>query len=377
MSAMDWAMGLFALVVGVGVLYFIFTQPPSVSTVTGPPTLTIQGLPTAYVGASHTVTVRVTGHGKEDILVRGGGVEQVLPCSESICSYSLPFTFTEEGPQIIHAESGYLSVDWKLDVKTKTSICLDGTPEGVCSSPPLRCVNQSLISDCSSCGCPSGESCVEHACTKEPFSFALDLGVLPTLYTSVAVPIPLVVTNTSPVSASGLFVGRVQWYDSSSILLGEQSLQFLLDDFSSGVSETYFIPVLLPKSASFLNVQWFPSGGVYDSSTLLAALSSFEKISVVEDQSPPSPPVGLDYSIDGSTLILSWSASVSSDVKEYIVHQQNAATGGFTTYSTVAITPNTSYSLILPPDGTAFVLTSRDEAGNESAPTSPIVVNAS
>lgn len=375
MSAADWAMGLFAVVVGIGILYFIFTQPVAIPTSTGPPTLTVEGLPTAYVGAAHSIMVRGSGL-QGDIRLRVNGETQTLPCPGVECRFVLPFTFMEEGIHVVHAESGYLAVDWAVDVKTKGLICIDGTPEGLCSTPPLRCVGQSLVSDCSICGCNHGFSCHANVCEKDPLSFTLKFGEMPPLYTTVAASVPIIVTNNSSFPVSGLFVGRIAWYDASAHLLGESSQQFAFDDVGMGVSGTYTIEVVFPKNAASVSGQWFPAGGSYDDSTLLADVP-FHSISVKEDTTPPLPPTGLDYSVSEGTLTLVWVPSASSDAVEYLVHQQNFAAGGFTTYSTVGIVSESPYSLPLPPDGTAFILTSRDGAGNESDPTSPLVVNAS
>lgn len=376
MSATDVAMALFAVVVGIGILYFIFTQPAATSSYVGPPTLTVEGLPTAYVGAAHSIMVRGSGL-QGDIRLRVNGETQTLPCFDVECRFTLSFTFMEEGIHIVHAESGYLAVDWAVDVKTKESICIDGTPEGLCSTPPLRCVGQSLVSDCSICGCEEGFSCHENQCEKNPLSFTLNFGALPPFYTTASASVPLVVTNNSSSPVSGLFVGRIRWYDAGTTLLGESSQQFSLDEVGAGVLGTYTIAVLLPANAKWLSGQWFPAGSVYDDSTLLAEVSPIHSISVKEDTTPPLPPTGLNYSVSEGTLTLAWIPSASSDVVDYLIHQQNLATGGFTTYSTVGTASKSSYSLPLPPDGTAFVLTSRDGAGNESNPTSPLVVNAS
>lgn len=377
MSAVEWAMGLVALVVGVGILYFIFTQGPTVSTSNGPPTLTVEGLPVAFVGVPHTITVRVTGHAGENILVRIGEETQTFPCPHAECSFSLSHTFTTLGNSLVHAESGYLQVDWGVDVQTKTSVCIDGTPEGSCSTPPLRCVNHSLITDCVTCGCPSGESCASNTCVKVPFSFTITLGALPPLYTTSVSTIPFTITNTSSFPASGLFVGRVRWYDSTSTLLGETPQQFLVDALSSAATQSFSIPVLLPSNATTLNVEWFPAGDVYDDATLLAQLSPPQKIAVVVDTTPPSPPGALTYSLQNDSLTLAWGASSSNDVKEYVLYQENAATGGFTTYATLGTTSALTYSIPTPTDDTSFVVKARDGAGNESAPSSPLVVSAS
>jgi hypothetical protein len=168
----------------------------------------------------------------------------------------------------------------------------------------------------------------------------------------------------------------MRWYDSASLLLGEKPQQFLVSALASNTTQSFSIPVLLPSNATTLNVEWFPVGYVYDDSTRLAQ-SPPQKITVIVDATPPSPPGTLAYFMEDDFLTLTWGASSSDDVKEYALYQENAATGGFTTYATLGVTPALTYTLPAPSDDTAFVVKARDWAGNESAPTSPVVVNAS
>jgi hypothetical protein len=369
-------MGVLALVVGAGILYLIFTQPLTSNVSPGPPTLTIEGFPTARVNQPHTITVRVSGHDGQEVRVTANGETQLLICPGEQCTFPLSYTFSSPGIQIIQAATGYLAAEWSLDVKTNSSVCLDGTLEGVCSTPPFRCVGQSLIPSCVECGCPSGESCVDTKCVAVPLALTLELGELPLFYTTSLAHIPIVLHNTNSFSLNGIFVGRIRWYASPSTLLHEQSQQFLIEELPGESSTSFTITSLPPQGATLLHAEWYPAGGVYDDSTLLAELPSMKPITVSEDTNPPAPPTAFTYVWEGDVLQLSWNASSSQDVKEYLIHRQSLSTGGFTTYSLAGTTSEESFSLTDVNGGTAFVLTAKDGAGNESTPTSPLVVNA-
>ena len=376
MNATEWGTLLLALLVSGGVLYFILTQPIPTYTESGPPTLTIEGLPTAYVGETHLVHVRVTQHEGGDIFVETGEETIRLVCPSPSCEFPLSFTFDQEGTPTIRARTGFLVREIAITVKVSGAVCLDGTPEGECGTPPLRCQDARLLPNCDVCGCQGGEVCSQGSCATLPFDFSLTLGEIPSLYTTVAHPIPTRVTNEGPFPVNGLFILRAEWFDASLHPLGTQSNQFLLTDMMAGETHTLPIPILFPLEAAYLNIQWFPAGSTYDASTLLAELATLEKITVTEDHSPPAPASGLQYEREADLLTLKWTASPSGDVIEYRVHRQTLATGGFTSYTYIGSTPELIYSIPDVHEETAFLIIARDGAGNDSTPTEPLVVLA-
>lgn len=375
MSATDWAMGLVAVVVAAGILYFIFTQPITGHVQEGPPSVSIEGPPTGYAGQSLVYSVRMANHAGEEVSVTSDAGANSYPCAQDLCVFPITLSFTEAGEHVIHVQVGGQYDEIAVTIKTKAAVCVDGTAEGVCSSPPLKCVGQSLIPDCDSCGCPSGEVCVDHACSAPDLSFTLALSELSTFYTTGVATIPFSLTNTSVFPADGLFVGRLIWYDSSKKQLGEKSQQYLLDDLAPNGSDSLTIETVFPIEAKYVSLEWFANGSTYDSTTVLAQSDTLKPISVTEDKSPPLPPSNLSYHEVSDGIELTWSGSSSNDVKSYVVYQQSSATGGFTTYAVAGEVSGLTFTVSGISGDTAFSITAKDGAGNESQPAEPIVVS--
>jgi hypothetical protein len=384
MSAGEWAVRLLAVGAGIIILFLIFQSAPSLGVREGSPSLTLKGPPSAFAGEKVNLFLDAPFHGGEKIVIEGGGNVHEYSCETPSCPYTISISFTSLGTNTIYATAGNQRAEWVIFIKEKTPVCLDGTPEGECSmnNPPSRCVNQKLLADCTQCGCPPENVCENGTCIMTPsLKLSLSLGKISSpLYTTSLSTFPVHVKNDSAYAAHGLFVLRLSWYDASQKKMGETFQQILIDALSYSQSVSFDISAALPSMAKFGSVELFSEGGAYTDDGTKLHQTPFFPLIVMEDFTSPLPPSSLTYfPAPENGIILSWQKSPSTDVQFYLIYQQNAATGGFTTYSILTQTPMTTYTIspYSPTESLAYVVSARDYAGNESSASQPLVVSAS
>lgn len=286
------------------------------------------------------------------------------------------FFIRTTGKKTISIQLDSLAEKRTIDVTTVAKRCIDGTIEGTCSTPPLLCENAQLIPNCTRCGCPQGEECISNTCEKPALTFAISRVDAPeTVYSTAAASVNYTIQNTSSFTADGLFLLIAQSYSSSDQLLDERAQQIQLHDVAPGASHTGIVSILFPLNTVRLRLRLYDAPASYPSSALLAESTS-TSIRVTADTTPPLPPTQFTFTSSNGETLLTWTASPSADVQKYIVYQENFSNGGFTTYSVVGETPTAPFSISTNDTALAYVIRAVDGAGNQSEPTSPVVVSS-
>ncbi len=377
MSAMDAVVWVFALLVCAGVLYFIFTNEGATQT-NALPSLELISPPSARANQPVTVSVLVHASIGSTVQVKTDTQTHQFTCQSDPCSFDATFLFTSPGKKTIDAQVGALNVSKTLDVTLNSAVCIDGTIEGECSSAlPLRCMNATLVSDCSICGCPSSQLCTEGVCTNPPLSLSIASVSFPEkIYSTSVTPVSVTLTNNSESTITGLFLMIVDEYTGTTKTT-ENAQQVQLQSWSSGTNQTVSTHIVFSSSTNRVHVRVYDSPSTYPQSTLLTQTSEPIFITVNVDTTPPAGVGELTYVQEGDVYSLEWTASPSVDVEKYIVYQENFASGAFTTYSTFGETTQTSFALPVSSSPLAYVVRAIDGAGNPSDPSQPVVVPAS
>lgn len=376
MSAVNWIMGIIALLACVGAVYIILEQPAELSPVNKVPSLSMNVPPSLEVGKAFEVQVDARYHAGETIVLSVGEQTYQYICESDACLFNVPLTINQQGSHTLFLQTPSQYAQLPISVALKTSVCLDGTLEGKCSTQTLsqRCVQQKLISDCSLCGCAEGLLCHDSACVSPPYSFTIAVQPASTFYTTSAAPVDVSLTNTASFSVTGFFLVHVDAYNSPGEVVKSFPQQLSLNDIQPNSTYSVSIPVQLPSSTQKIAIRLFRSTPENAEAEFLGE-SAPVSVSVQSDSSPPAPPSNLAYASSGNGYTLTWTGSSSNDVAAYVVYQQNLATGGFTTYSVLAETASLSYTLPADAQGKAYTVKTKDKAGNESAAVSPIFIS--
>lgn len=304
--------------------------------------------------------------------------EQTLTfsCTTTPCIFSATFSYAQPGKKTISVQLDSLTQTRTIDVTPVAKRCIDGSIEGTCSTAPLLCENAQLIPNCTRCGCPQGEECISSVCVRPTLTFTIPRVEVPeTVYTTSAAPVNFSIQNTSTYDADGLFLLIAQSYNTSGQLLDERAQQIQLHELKPTDTYSGSVSLLFPTNTTTLRLRLYDNPAAYPSSTLLAESAS-TSIRLTTDTTPPLPPTQLSSTSSAGETLLTWTASPSSDVQKYIIYQENFSNGGFTTYSTAGETTSTQFSISPPTTPLAYVVRAIDGAGNQSEPTSPVLVSS-
>ena len=376
MSPGDAATILIALIVTGAIAYFFVLPSLQTNASSASAELFVEAPSTTLPNQSINVTIAAKYAEGKTIQATSDGQAKTFSCATTPCIFSTTFSYAQPGEKTILVQLDSLTETRTINVTAVSKRCLDGTVDGTCSAPPFFCENAQLVSNCTRCGCPSGEECISNTCTKPPLTFSIPLVTIPeNVYTTAVAAVNYSIQNTSSFDADGLFLLVAQSYSSSEQLLDERAQQIQLHDLAPGTIHTGTVSILFPLNTTSLRLRLYDNPSSYPSSTLLAE-SARENVRVTTDTTPPLPPTQLASSSSSGETLLTWAASPSSDVKKYIIFQENFSNGGFTTYSTAGETTSTQFSISSPSSPLAYVVRAVDGAGNQSEPTSPVVVSS-
>lgn len=377
MTPQDVFTWLIAILACGAVVYF-FILPSAKPSVLASPQLFVDASPTVLPNQPLQLTIAASSAIGKTIMVESEGNTRTLSCTQDPCIFSVSFSYANAGEKTISVTLDTLRAERKVAVTPIVSRCIDGTPEGECSTPPFQCENTQLISNCALCGCEEGKACVSDSCVVVPLSFAFISFTSPTnLYTLIPAELQYTIQNTSGYSADGLFLLVVSAYDASEKFIQEDAQQIQLSSLAPSDVFSGTIRAAFPSNTKFILLRLYSNSSTYPSASLLAE-SERVSVSVTTDTTPPLPPTHVNVSSMDGALILAWDKSPSSDVDHYRVYQQNFSSGAFTTYSIFGETTQLWTTLSSPSSPPlAYVVRSVDGAGNESEPTQPILGGAS
>lgn len=375
MSALNWIMGIIAFLACAGAVYVILEQPTFFAT-KQTPSLSMFVPITIEVGKPFDVQIEGVHHEGETLTLTLDETLYQHTCETDPCSFVTSLTIQKQGDYTLFLQSSKQYAQLPIHVSLKTIVCIDGTLNGECStsSPSHRCINQELVADCSTCGCPTELICSQNACIAPLHSFTIHVEPPTAFYTTAEAPVGITLTNTSTFTSNGFFLLYVDAYDAGKQLLKSFPQQLSLDELEVNGTQSVSIPVQLPSTTKQITVRLFKSTTEKPESQFITE-STPTPVSVQTDSTPPSPPHSLTYHTNGGNYTLAWNASPSNDVSTYVIYQQNLATGGFTTYSILAQTSILTYDL--PPDaeGKAYTVKAMDAAGNQSDAVQPVFVS--
>lgn len=376
MSPGEAATILVALIVTGAVAYFFVLPSLQTNTLSTTAELFVEAPSTTLPNQSINVTIAAKFAEGKTIYATSDDQTKTFSCAATPCIFSTTFSYAQPGEKTISVQLDSITETRTIAVTAVSKRCLDGTVEGTCSSPPFFCQNAQLAPNCTLCGCPSGEECISNTCTKPPLTFSIPLVTVPeAVYTTSAATLQYSIQNTSTFNADGLFLLVAQSYSSSEQLLDERAQQIQLHDLAPSGIHTGNVSILFPANTASVRLRLYDNPAAYPSSTLLSE-SSRTPVRVTTDTIPPLPPTQLSSTSSNGETLLTWTASPSTDVKKYIIFQENFSNGGFTTYSTAGETSSTQFSISPSASPLAYVVRAVDGAGNQSEPTSPVLVSS-
>ncbi len=376
MSLQDVLIGLITILVCGAVIYY-FILPSADTATQGDVQLYMDVLPTAFVQQPVIINVAATSAVGKMIAITSGDKQDTLTCQQDPCIFTLTYQYTAPGMQTIVARVDQHVLEKKIEITESIARCLDGTPEGMCASPPYFCEKSKLVSRCSQCDCPSEKVCQNDVCVNPSLAFSFISFEPPSAYyTGIARDAKYTIQNTSGYEASGLFLLTISSYDATDLLLAESAQQVQLDTVAPSNTYAGMFTAAFPANAKFIRLKWYDQPETYPASNLLGESVRYP-IVVTTDTTPPAPPSNVSIISQGGSNTLSWNKSPSSDVKTYRIYQQNFASGGFTTYSVLAEDNESPYTFDETPESLAYVIRAVDYAGNESEPTPPVFGGAS
>ncbi len=377
MNAREAIFLIVALGVSLGIVVFVFQPDTFVAPAPEMPTISLQAPAQVNVAESFTLSVDARGVLGKTLILNDGETSRSYACESDPCVFSFPWSFSSPGKKVIVVGTG-IRDRVHIDVESVSSItyCVDGTAEGKCSStPPLHCTGMKLMADCELCGCSNGEMCQNNACVPPAYAFSIPaLAWDVPAYANASAFVNASIRNDASFPVSGLFVIFIDAYDSSGVRIAQTPQQIQIDALASHAIKNSVIAVTFASSTAKVGARFFlVSGGTYPDADAIGETASLYPISLVSDTLAPLPPTNVSISEGDDEKFLSWNASASPDVKMYVIYQQNFANGGFTTYSILAETPILSYAIGNPAEKTAYVVRSKDGAGNLSDPSDPVV----
>lgn len=376
MTPLEIVSALIAILVGGAIIYFVILPSATSSAADQPPRLFVEAPATTLPNHPISITIAASSSKGKIITITSDDETRDLSCLEDPCVFNLSYTYTSPGTKLISVKLESLSAQRSVEVTSVTSRCIDGTPKGECSTPPLYCDGLKLVSNCAVCGCSNGMQCVSDSCVAPPLTFAIiEFDAPSTAYTTAATTLSYSLQNTSSYPADGLFLLIVSSYDSSQKLIEEKPQQIQLSSLPPTETYSGTIRVLFSANTKTVRLRMYDAPSAYPASTLLAEANP-ETISVVTDTTPPLPPTNLHITGAGTSALLEWAASLSTDVDHYTVYRENFSNGGFTTYASAGEVSTTFFAIPSSPETLAYVVRAVDGAGNESDPSSPIVVGA-
>ncbi|MEK6902778.1 MAG: hypothetical protein AABX02_04300 [archaeon] len=374
MSAVTWFMGVIALLACAGAVYVILEHP--VLFAPRPiPTLSMVVPTSLEVGKPFDVKIDGYNHVGETLTLTAEEKLYQRECKTDPCTFVIPLTINTQGDYVLFLQTPTQYAQLPIHVSLKTSVCIDGTLEGACSTKMIsqRCVYHQLLPDCSVCGCAEGLLCQDSVCIPPSYSFTIQLEPPAAFYSTATAPLNVLLTNTGTFTITDFFLIYVDAFNSSNTLLKSFPQQVKLNEINPASLFSISIPVQLPASTHHLSVRVFHST-IDNPEEKFIHESSPLSIIVQSDSTPPSPPGTVSYQSSGNGYTLAWGASSSNDVQGYLIYQQNNATGGFTTYSVLAETSALTYALSSSDGGKAYAIKAKDWAGNESAAAAPVFI---
>lgn len=362
------SLGVIALLAGG---YYLYTQQPAQQSLSVPD-VRWDSPSTARVGEEASFSVLIANGIGATITLTADGASSQKECATNPCQLEFTHTFSRAGAHQVSLRVNERSFARPISVTETIVRCLDGTKDGVCSSPPQQCVNGKFVDNCSVCGCPAGKTCESNQCVSSALQFKI--GTLTSTVQGSTAQINIPLQNNSSTAVGGLFLVYVEVYDNTESLLASLPQQVRVDSIApSAVYPTQATITLLTRSAR-IGAKIYSITPEGNPDALLGSTTQTVPLSIVLDAIPPLPPTNLRVGQEDDSAILRWDASASNDVSGYVIYRQNFDSQQFITYTVLAEVNATQYVLPSATESLLYTVRAKDFSGNLSEPTRGVQV---